>query len=308
MRWFVTGADGQLGTALRRLFAARGETAIGRDLDLDIAEAREVEKALRGFPGGVPDVLVNAAAMTQVDRCEREPALAERVNAFAPRELARVCAQLGVRLVHVSTDYVFAGDGTRPYSESDACAPRSVYGATKLAGEQAVLGAAPEFLVVRTSWLYGHGRNFVAAILEQAAAGKPVRVIDDQRGRPTYAADLAEGLVSLTSASRGGLYHLANSGEATWCEFAREALARTRLRDTPVVAIRTEEWRREAEARLEREQGPGQEAQKIAPRPHYSVLDCEKAAALGIALRPWSEALSAYFGSEDAPASASAGA
>jgi dTDP-4-dehydrorhamnose reductase len=304
VRWFVTGGDGQLGSALQRLFAGRDEVCFARDLDLDVADALAVDEALAALPGGPPDVLVNAAAMTQVDTCEREPAQAERVNALAPRELARVCAQRGVRLVHVSTDYVFAGDGTRPYREDDACEPPSVYGRTKRAGEEAVLGAAREFLVVRTSWLYGRGRNFLAAILAQAAAGKPLRVVDDQRGRPTYAADLAEGLVALTGVASGGLYHLANRGEASWCELARAALAACGRGDVPVAAIPTDVWRREQEARLEQERGPGEAAKRIAPRPRYSVLDCEKAAALGVVLRLWPEALAAYLASDDAPLAA----
>jgi len=252
-----------------------------------------VEAALRALPGGPPDVLVNAAAMTQVDRCEREPERAERVNRWGAQAMADLCHRLGLRLVHLSTDYVFDGEGDRPYREEDDVAPRSVYGRTKLAGERAVLAAHPSALVVRTSWLYGRGRNFVAAILAQAERGAegrpPIRVVGDQRGRPTYAADLAVGLIELVERGRTGLYHLANDGEATWWEVARAALDRVGRADLPIQRIQTSQL------------------DLAAPRPRYSVLDCGKAARAGVRLRPWREALEAYLVSEDRPASAGPG-
>lgn len=286
LRFFVMGADGQLGSALRRCLGA--DRHVFRGHDLDIAAADAVEDALRDCAGGPPDVVVNAAAFTAVDRCEREPELADRVNARAPASLARICCQLGTRLVHVSTDYVFDGEADTPYREIDPPAPRSVYGRTKLAGERAVLAASPDFLVVRTSWVYGRGRNFVAAILERAAraraGGDPLRVVDDQRGRPTYAADLARGLLALVERGCGGVYHLANAGEATWWELARAALDQRGFEDLPIQRIRSEEL------------------DLAAPRPRYSVLDCRKAGSEGVHLRDWREALAAFLDSADAPA------
>lgn len=285
MRCFVTGAGGQLGTALRRLLD--GDPGLFHGHDLDVTDAGAVAAALRACAGGPPEVLVNAAAFTQVDRCEREPALAERVNALAPAALAGVCRELGVRLVHLSTDYVFDGESAAAYRETDPPAPRSVYGRTKLAGEKAVLAAAPDALVVRTSWVYGRGRNFVAAVLGQAervrAGEGALRVVDDQRGRPTYAADLASGLLGLVERRCSGLYHLANAGEATWWEVARAALDQRGFGDLPIQRIRTEELA------------------LAAPRPRHSVLDCEKAGREGVRLRDWREALVAFLGSEDAP-------
>ena len=289
MRWFVTGSEGQLGTCLRQQLAERGEPHWGRDLDLDVADGDAVEAALRALPGGPPDLLVNAAAFTHVDRCEREPELALRVNAEAPAELARRCATLGVKLVHVSTDYVFDGTGDRPYREDDPPAPSSVYGRTKLAGEEAVRSVDDDFLVVRTSWVFGPGRNFIVAILAQAEGADPadppaLRVVSDQHGRPTYADDLAAGILGLVEAGSGGLYHLAGAGEATWWELARAALDARGFGDRVVDEIATHELSLDA------------------PRPAYSVLDTTKAEGRGVVLRPWRDALRAYLDSDHAPA------
>ena len=205
MHWFVTGSRGQLGSALLEQFARDGADADGADIDdFDVADERAVRDRIARLPR--PLVWVNGAGFTQVDRCEREPELARRANSHAPAVLARACAEAGARFVHVSTDYVFTGDAKRPYREDDPTGPRSVYGSTKLAGDLAVLAASPEFLVVRTSWVFGKGRNFIAAVLDQAAqrragtASGPLRVVDDQIGRPTYAVDLAEAIARLVSA------------------------------------------------------------------------------------------------------------
>ncbi len=284
LRFFVTGASGQLGSALVGALAARGASCRAHGSELDVTEPAALEAAWASGAGGPPDVLLNAAAFTHVDRCEREPGTAERVNAAAPAGLARLCRERGVRLVHVSTDYVFDGESRRPYTEEDPPAPRSVYGRTKLAGERAVLAADPGFLVVRTSWVFGRGRNFVAAVLAQARGGAAeLRVVDDQRGRPTWAVDLAEGLLALVEAGEAGLYHLAGGGDATWWEVAREALDLAGFAERPIRPIRT------AELALP------------APRPAWSVLDCTKAQRAGVALRDWRAALRAYLASEDAP-------
>jgi dTDP-4-dehydrorhamnose reductase len=280
MSWLVTGGAGQLGSALQTLLAARGERcAAPARAELDAGDAAQIEAA---FARHAPRVVVNCASLTKVDTCEREPALAERVNAAAPALLARACARAGAKLVQPSTDYVFGGDAQRPYREDDAPAPRSVYGRTKLAGERAAL-AAPGALVVRTSWVYGRGRNFPAAILAQAREGKPLRVVADQRGRPTYAADLADGIVRLVAAGAAGVVHYANDGEATWLEVARAVLDSCGYADRPIQPLTTEELG------------------LPAPRPRYSVLDLGKARALGVVPRDWRAALAAYLASPDAP-------
>jgi len=291
--WFVTGSYGQLGSALLALLAESGTSASGCDIDeLDVAEPEAVRARIEQLPR--PLVWANAAAFTQVDRCEREPELARRANALAPAVLAEVCAEAGARLVHVSTDYVFPGDADRPYREDDPTGPRSVYGRTKLEGEEAVLSACEDFLVVRTSWVFGAGRNFVAAVLEQAArrrdgsASGPLRVVDDQTGRPTYAVDLARALVALVGAGARGLVHFANAGAATWWELARYALDRAGYRDVAIDRIRTDDLHTDAR------------------RPSWSVLDTGRAEALGVKPRSWQDAVDEYLQSDHAPPAARA--
>jgi dTDP-4-dehydrorhamnose reductase len=295
-RWIIAGCRGQLGHALGRQLAAAPDCEVVAAFDLpelDVADPEAVARLLDGLPAPA-DVLVNAAAFTHVDRCEREPEVARRANAEAPGVLARACAAAGTRLVHVSTDYVFAGDSERPYREDDEPAPRSVYGRTKLEGERRVRAAAPDALIVRTSWVFGRGRNFVAAILAQAGARRrgeasgPLRVVDDQQGCPTYAWDLAEGLRGLLEAGARGLYHLAGGGVATWWDLARASLDAGGFEDLVVERIQT------------------RGLDLDAPRPAWSVLDCSKAAAQGVRLRSWRDALHAYLESPDSPLRAQA--
>jgi dTDP-4-dehydrorhamnose reductase len=288
-RFLVTGCHGQLGRALVALLAAEGEPPIAVDIDvLDVADQDAVKAFVEGLPQA-PEVVLNAAAFTAVDRCEREPELARRGNVVAPTVLAEIASGIGAKLVHVSTDYVFAGDGERPYRETDPTGPRSVYGRTKLDGEERVREASDDFLVVRTSWVFGHGRNFIAAILAQAAlrrsgeARGPLRVVADQQGRPTYAVDLAGALLRLVEADACGLYHVANDGIATWWDLARFTLDETGHSDLVIERTRTEDL------------------DVDAPRPAWSVLDCSKARALGVQMRSWQEAVSAYLCSDASP-------
>jgi len=290
--WVIAGCRGQLGHALGRQLAEQAGCQVVAAVDLpevDISDPAAVEHLLDGLDPA-PDFLVNAAAFTHVDRCEREPEAAHRANAVAPGLLAEACARLGSQLVHVSTDYVFAGDAERPYSEKDAPSPRCVYGRSKLEGEERVRAVSEDFLVVRTSWVYGRGRNFLAAILAQAQAHRrgeasgPLRVVDDQRGRPTYAEDLAAGIRRLVERGAQGLYHLAGGGEATtWWELARACLDAGGFEDLVVDRIRTEDL------------------DLAAARPAYSVLDCSKAEAKGVRLRRWQDALVAYLEAPESP-------
>jgi dTDP-4-dehydrorhamnose reductase len=291
-RWLIAGCHGQLGHALgERLAAGPGcevVAAIDRE-DVDLADPDAVGVLFDGLDSNPPDVAVNAAAFTQVDRCEREPEAAERGNTIAPAVLAEACDKRGIRLVHVSTDYVFSGESPVAYREQDEPQPRSVYGRTKLAGEERVLSTSASSLIVRTSWLFGRGRNFIAAILAQAderragRASGPLRVVDDQYGRPTYAHDLAEAIVSLVERGAGGVYHVANRGVATWWDLARASLDAAGYEDLSVERIRTDEVTTDA------------------PRPARSVLDCSKAEALGVMMRDWKDAVCAYLASADSP-------
>jgi dTDP-4-dehydrorhamnose reductase len=222
-RWLVTGAAGMLGRDLTALLAERGEqvTGLGRG-DLDITDAGAVSATLEELR---PSVVVNCAAWTAVDDAETQEAGALRLNGDGPANLAVACARLGAVLVQPSTDYVFDGQAARPYQEGDPTGPRSAYGRTKLAGERAVLETLPDSgYVVRTAWLYGeHGPSFVRTMLRLARAGKPVTVVDDQAGQPTWTADLAAQVVTLVAASApAGIYHATSSGQTTWFGLAQE--------------------------------------------------------------------------------------
>jgi dTDP-4-dehydrorhamnose reductase len=292
MRWALTGTGGQLGKSLASMLSSM----TGHELvlatghaELDIADETAVAGLFDGLAGGPPDVLVNAAAFTAVDRCEGEEALAFRVNAHAPGLLAELCARQAVRLVHVSTDYVFDGTASEPYRETMPTGPRTAYGRSKLAGERRVLDPLPEAIVVRTSWVYGAGRNFVAAILNQAELRRsgevegPLRVVDDQYGSPTYAGDLSRCIIELVDLScrlddaPSGLFHFSNAGVITWWDFARAILDACGYADLSIDAIQSDALDVPAE------------------RPHYSVLDCSRVEQLGIRRRPWQEGLADHL-------------
>jgi dTDP-4-dehydrorhamnose reductase len=296
----LIGVGGQLGQCLRRRIDAMPGVSIAFALtraELDLADLTVMPGVIDALldPGRAkpPDVVINAAAHTQVDRCESERDLAYRVNALAPGEWARALNARGIRFIHVSTDYVFSGEGQVPYRETDPTDPRTVYGASKRAGEVAVLGAAPEALVVRTSWVFGPGRNFPIAILDQAhkrrtgEAEGPLRVVDDQRGVPTSADDLSEALLALAglepSRWQGGLLHLRNQGETTWFGFAQEILRQAGYTELPIEPVSTDAFPTPAQ------------------RPAFSVLDCGLADSRGIRLPAWEDALGRYLHGSDCP-------
>ncbi|MEZ4330143.1 MAG: dTDP-4-dehydrorhamnose reductase [Myxococcota bacterium] len=302
LRIGVLGGSGQIGRCLLRAIAEAEDLALAfapsrAELDLEALDRIEpwLDAARPVGGGAAADVVVNAAAFTRVDACEREVELAGRLNARMPTAWAQALVRRGVRFVHLSSDYVFSGEADRPYREEDATAPRSVYGESKRAGEVGVLGADPSARVVRTSWVFGPGRNFVAAILEQAwkrrmgEATDPIRVVDDQRGRPTAAGDLADALLALcrrgTDDARGfpALLHLANAGETTWYGFARAILAQSGFGDVAIEPVSTGAF------------------PTAAPRPAWSVLDTRRAEALGIRMRPWTDALAGYLAGPDRP-------
>jgi dTDP-4-dehydrorhamnose reductase len=274
MRVLITGARGQLGRALVDLGRGQGWQLWAYDLpEFDLTDVGAVQEAVRTAQ---PEVIFNAAAFTAVDRAEEEPEAAFAVNARAVATLASVADEVGALLVHLSTDYVFDGQNSRPYREDDPPNPLSVYGRSKLEGEKAAARAS-KHLIVRTSWLFGRGWNFVEAIRKQLLGGaRELRVVADQFGRPTYAEDLAEALVRLVNAGAYGLFHVANTGETSWAGFAREIAAQLGF-SVPVVDISTED------------------AGRPAPRPRYSVLDTAKFDALCGPLPPWQEALARYL-------------
>jgi len=279
-RWLVTGAGGQLGRAVLALAPAQGVTPIGvTRAELDVGDAGAVKRALDERQ---PDVVLNCAAFTAVDRCESEAAEAERANALAPALLAQACRG-GPLLVHLSTDYVFDGGASQPVGEDAPTRPLSVYGRTKLRGEEAVRAAAGEHLIVRTQWLFGAGANFVRTILGAAAKGE-LRVVEDQIGRPTWSASLARGIFAAVDAGARGTLHLANEGVASWFDFAREIAEQGAQRGLcPAVAVRPI---------------PTSEMPRPATRPAYGVLGLTRARSLGIAPPHWREALTRYLDAE----------
>jgi len=269
MKVLVTGAGGQLGRAL-------GPALRGHDVGpfehaaLDIADADAVAAAMRARR---PDVVVNAAAYNAVDRAESDRAAAFRGNAEGPRVLARASREAGAAILHVSTDYVFDGEKGAPYHENDRPNPLSVYGQSKLAGEEAVRAANPRHFVVRTAWVYAHGgKNFPLTILDLAKKG-PVRVVDDQRGSPTFSPHLAEAIARLLETEVFGTWHLAGSGEASWYELTTE-LFRLCGVNAAVTPVTTAEFPRPAR------------------RPRQASLVSIRQPPL--ALPPWREGLAAF--------------
>ena len=272
----ITGNHGQLGRAVQRLATTRGHSVSGSDIDtLDITNAAQIEDWIGTHK---PRTLFNCAAFTAVDDCEEHEALAEAINGTAVSHLAIACHRHGARLIHVSTDYVFDGTGSRPYRESDKVGPTSAYGRTKLVGEE-MAAQAPLHLIVRTAWLYGlGGRNFVEAIRRQIEGGaKELRVVADQRGSPTFCDDLAAAMLDLAESDVEGVVHIVNSGETTWHGFASE-IARLLGSSIPILPVGTEAYPRPA------------------PRPAYSVLDINRLQTiLGRPMPPWQDALARYM-------------
>lgn len=269
MKILVTGAAGQLGRALPEALRGHDVAALDR-AGLDIADAASVAAALAAH---APGAVINAAAYNEVDRAESEPEAAFRGNALGPRTLAEATAARGIALVHVSTDYVFDGTARTPYVESSATRPLSAYGRSKRSGEQAVIGANPRHFVVRTSWLYSAGgRNFPNTMRGLAQRGG-VRVVEDQRGSPTYVPHLAAALAALVESGDFGIHHAAGQGEASWYELTRALFAGLGL-DVPVEPVPTTAFPRPA------------------PRPAYSVLATERRPPR--LLPPWQDGLDAY--------------
>jgi dTDP-4-dehydrorhamnose reductase len=277
----VTGGQGQLGSELAA--AATGPVLAPGSRELDITDGQLLRDAVAALVKDAERAaVVNAAAYTAVDAAETDQERAYQVNAIGPGLLAAACAEFSVPLVHVSTDYVFDGEGSRPYEPDDATGPRSVYGRTKLAGERAVLSSSARAFVVRTAWLYGAtGTNFVKTMVSLEGSRPNIEVVDDQRGSPTWAADLAAGLLELADRGdqlRPGVLHCVNGGQTTWFGLARAVFAELGADPERVSPCTSEQFPRPA------------------PRPAYSVLSCASWARAGLApLRGWRAALTAYI-------------
>lgn len=275
MRVLVTGWDGLLGTSLVRLLQERHEVVGIGVADGEISDVSFVRSRLEAFD---PDAVVHLAAMTAVDACEGEEADAFRINAEGSRVVAAEAERSNASVLALSTDYVFDGKKATPYGEEDPPRPLSVYGRSKLAGEEAVRAAATRWAVVRSAWLFGPGgRNFVSTVLDLLASRPVVHVVRDQVGSPTYSLDLAKALVTLVERRARGTYHVVNRGSASWFDLARAAAEAAGLDPERVQPTRTKEMPRPA------------------LRPAYSVLDAARVRERhGIELRPWREALREY--------------
>lgn len=271
-RILVTGGTGQLGRELRRRLGDRAEYPAHDELDL--TDANAVEAYMRRHSFGY---VVNCAAYTAVDRAEEEKLQCSRANIEIVENLARPADELDYRIVHISTDYVFDGTACMPYTEADKPAPLSVYGATKRKGETALIGLAPSSMIIRTGWLYSaYGHNFVKTILRLAAEGAPLRVVTDQIGTPTYAADLASFIVEnvLDGHWTPGIYHYSDEGVASWYDFAVAILEECGFNASGVAPIATCEY------------------PTAAARPQYAVLDKSRVkATFGISIPHWRASL-----------------
>lgn len=273
--WLVTGAAGMLGQDLVGVLRGQGEEVTGLTrADLDITDEAAVREAVTGYR---PQVVINCAAWTAVDDAETQEAQALAVNGHGAANMAAACRTVGARLVQVSTDYVFSGDATKPWAEDDLPAPRSAYGRTKLAGEQAVLSQLPYTgYVARTAWLYGeYGSNFVRTMIRLEASQPTVDVVTDQLGQPTWSRDVAYQLVALARAdARPGIYHATSSGQTSWFRLAQEVFRLIGADPDRVRPTTSSRYRRPA------------------PRPAYSVLGHGTWAAAGIApIQDWQKAL-----------------
>ena len=274
MRIAITGHKGQLGSALQQVLS--GKEIFGLDLpEHDITDPDSIVEAVTGLQ---PDLVIHSAAMTDVDGCERNPDLAFRVNTLGSQNIALACARCGAVMVHVSTNDIFDGSLGRPYYEWDLPSPRSTYARSKAAAEFYVRTLLTRFYIVRTAWLYGRGgSNFVTKIIAAADKHGALRVVTDEVSAPTYAPDLAEAIGQLIQTGHYGIYHFTNAGICSRFDWATKALELSGRGDVPVEAITTAEWTRSAEP------------------PLYAPIVNFTGAALGITLRPWQEALQAYF-------------
>ncbi len=281
MRIAITGADGQLGQALTHRFAARHEIVPLQHPSFDLEQPETVQQVVATGA----DLVIHAAAYTNVDGAARDPLLAYRINSLGTRYIVLACQQLAVPLVYISTNEVFDGTHNQPYCEYDQTRPINAYGQSKWAGEQAVRELLQQFYIVRIAWLFGGPRNFVRTVLRMAASAPAdgLRMVADEIGSPTYSEDLAEALDHLIERPYYGTYHLVNAGACSRYEFALEILRQSGQASVPMTPITLADYQRDSTP------------------PLYSPLANVAGAALGLHLRPWQEALAAYLPTLESP-------
>lgn len=288
MKILITGAKGQLGKQIINILK-NGESEIGKiskeyinseiiGVDVDELDITDLNAVRKYFSEVKPEVVINCAAYTNVDACESNEDIAFKINAIGPRNLAIVANEVDVKLLHVSTDYVFNGEGTVPFKEYDKVDPVSVYGKTKLAGENFVREIAKKYYIVRTAWLYGYeGNNFVYTIMKAGKANGKLTVVDDQRGNPTNAEDLAHHMLKIAITEEYGTYHCTGTGECSWYDFACRIIEYANI-ECKVETVNSDTYVR------------------AAKRPSYSSLDnMMLRCTVGDEMRVWEEALKVFI-------------
>ncbi len=279
MKVLITGSNGQLGLELsKQLHENNNYDVIKTDReDLNILDSKNVSDIINREK---PDIVINCAAHTAVDVCETDIENAYKINALGPRNLATACEKIGAKFVQVSTDYVFDGSGNRPYREDDMTCPNSIYGTSKLMGEQFTKEFCSKYFIVRTAWLYGNGNNFVKTMLKLAETNNELNVVDDQVGSPTSTVDLAKAIIELMNTEYYGTYHGTCEGQCSWYDFAKKIFELKNI-DIKVNPVTSEEFKRPA------------------PRPAYSVLDNFMFKLVGLnSFRDWEESLAEYLKGE----------
>ena len=277
MKVLVTGVKGQLGYDVVNELTKRGHEAVGVDVDeMDITDGDACRQVITEAN---PDAVIHCAAYTAVDAAEDNVDLCRRVNADGTRNIALVCRDLDIKMVYISTDYVFDGQGTRPWEPDDARDPLNVYGVTKCEGEMAVEELVKKFFIVRIAWVFGvNGKNFIKTMLRLGQERGAVSVVDDQIGSPTYTYDLARLLVDMTESEHYGRYHATNEGLCSWYEFACEIFKQAGMTDVKVTPVDSSQFPAKAK------------------RPMNSRMDKSKLAANGFTPLPaWQDALSRYL-------------
>ncbi len=276
MKILITGSNGMLGHDLIEVLKDNHELLLTTSKTLDITDGDSV---MDFIVKSNPDIVINSAAYTDVDGCESNPDLAYNVNGEGVKNLALACREVDCPLVHISTDYVFNGQNDRPWVEDDEIGPISIYGKSKLKGEEHIKEILEKYFIVRTAWLYGvNGRNFPRTMLELAQNHSEITVVYDEVGTPTYTPDLAKGISKLIETDYYGTYHLTNSGNCSWCEFARYIFEVADV-DVNVIPVTASEFARPA------------------PRPSYSVLENRNWVENGFEpLRNYKEAIKEYIG------------
>lgn len=276
----VIGAKGKLGSRIMMNYAENPDfSVIGVGVDeLDITDFSATRAYIHQHS---PTAIINCAAWTDVDGCARDPQTALRVNGYGAGNIAIACAEMGIPMVHISTNEVFDGTSTTPYNEYDLTRPINPYAYSKWVGEQMVMRHHPRHYIVRTAWLFAHGgKNFIHSIINAVKANKPLRVVTDEVANPTYNDDLAEAVIKLVATGRYGIYHLVNSGGASRYAFARYVLDRVGYADVSITPIISREWTRPSTP------------------PTYASLNNNHAAFLGITLRHWQDAVDAFLTKE----------